>query len=144
MRNLKLFFVIITLLIFANPSFAQQDPNDPGAPDSVWFCPDEIYYPLSVGSGKAYLHIGFVNDDSVAAITAPFVWSGPLTFDSVTFRESRISYLEYKTVNLDLPNKKVLIGAIPVKEEEHLIKISQEIRDKVEDLTQKLKTKEHD
>jgi len=121
MRNIKLLVLILALLMVTSSAFAQKDPNDPGAPDSVFFCPDQIYYPLPSGPGIAYIHIGFVNDYPVAAITAPFVWSGPLTFDSVTFRDSRVSYLEYKTVNVDLAQSRVLIGAIPVKEEELLI-----------------------
>lgn len=119
MKSKRSLFIPLFLILLTTLTFAQKDPNDPGAPDTVWFYPNELYYPLPSGPGMAYIHIGFVNDDSVAAITTPFFWSGPLIFDSVTFRESRVLYLEHKTVNLDIPNKKVLIGAVPVKE--HII-----------------------
>lgn len=117
MKSKRLLFIPLFLILLTTLTFAQKDPNDPGAPDSVWFYPNELYYPLPSGPGMAYIHIGFVNDYSVGAITTPFIWSGPLIFDSVTFRDSRVLYLEHKTINLDIPNKKVLIGAIPVKEQ---------------------------
>ena len=117
MKSKKLLFIPLFLILLTTLTFAQKDPNDLGAPDSVWFYPNELYYPLPSGPGMAYIHIGFVNDYSVGAITTPFVWSGPLIFDSVTFRDSRVLYLEHKTINVDLPNKKVLIGAVPVKEQ---------------------------
>jgi len=95
---------------------SEQDPNDPALPDSVSFYPNYAYYPLPSGPAKFYAHIRIANDDSVGAIILPLIWSGPVTYDSVTFRESIFPTLQYKTVNPDLGASKVLIGAIPVSE----------------------------
>ena len=121
MNGARIFFysVLFFGLIFAfSPTYAQQDPNDPGDPDSVFFTPNELYYPLPSGPGLAFIHIFFTNDDTISGISAPFIFSGPIVYDSVSFKESRIEYLEYKTVNEDLiGEKKILIGAIPVVED---------------------------
>jgi hypothetical protein len=95
---------------------SEQDPNDPGVPDSVSFYPDYAYYPLPSGPGLFYAHMQVTNDNSLGAIILPFVWSGPVTYDSVTYRESVFDELEYQTVNPDIGESKVLIGAIPVSE----------------------------
>ena len=117
---MKRFVVLVFLVIFVlslNQAFAQKDPNDPGKPDSVWFYPAYLYYPLPSGPGIGFVHIKFVNDDSVSAISIPVRWAGDLQFDSVTFRGSRVGYLQYKTVNPKPSEDKVLIGAVPVKED---------------------------
>ena len=117
---MKRFVVFVSLVIFflaLNQAFAQKDPNDPGKPDSVWFYPAYLYYPLPSGPGIGFVHIKFVNDDSVTAISMPLTWAGDLQFDSVTFRDSRVSYLQYKTVNPKPFENKVLIGAVPVEED---------------------------
>jgi len=95
---------------------SEQDPNDPALPDSVSFYPNYAYYPLPSGPGKFYAHIKITNDSAVGAMIMPLTWSGPVSFDSVTFRESVFPVLQYRTVNLDLGASKVLIGAIPVSE----------------------------
>ncbi len=95
---------------------SEQDPNDPGTADSVSFYPDYAYYPLPAGPGIFYAHIHVANDSPVGAMILPFVWFGPVTYDSVTFRESVFGDLEYRTVNADPGVSKVLIGAIPVSE----------------------------
>jgi hypothetical protein len=94
----------------------EQDPHDPALPDSVSFYPNYAYYPLPSGPGKFYAHIRIATDDSVGAIILPLIWSGPVTYDSVTFRESIFPTLQYQTVNPNLGASKVLIGAIPVSE----------------------------
>ncbi len=113
------FLVLISWLIFSfSTTYAQKDPNDPGAPDSVFFTPDSLFYPLPSGPGLAFIHIYFTNDDTVAGISAPFIFSGSVVYDSVSFKNSRIEYILYKTVNEDLiSQKKILIGAIPVEED---------------------------
>jgi len=95
---------------------SEQDPNDPTLPDSVSFYPNNAYYPLPSGPAKFYAHIRIANDDSVGALILPLIWSGPVAYDSVTFRESIFPTLQYRTVNPDLGASKVLIGAIPVSE----------------------------
>ena len=116
------FLVLISWLIFSfSITYAQQHPNDPGGPDSVFFTPNdpvELYYPLPSGPGLGFIHIFFTNDDSVSGISAPFIFSGPVVYDSVSFKNSRIEYLLYKTVNTDLIGQKmILLGAIPVEED---------------------------
>jgi len=91
----------------------EQDPNDPGAPDSVSFYPEYAYYPLPSGPRLFYAHLRIVNDDSVGAITLPFGWSGPAHFDSVTFRET-IFGDSIRIVSTDTVEQKALIGLIPV------------------------------
>lgn len=95
---------------------SRQDPNDPALPDSVSFYPNYAYYPLPSGPGKFYAHIRIANDSAVGAITMPLLWAGPVSYDSVTFRESVYPALQYRTVTLDLGSNKVLLGAIPVSE----------------------------
>jgi hypothetical protein len=98
------------------PLVSEQDPNDLGGPDSVSFYPDLAYYPLPSGPGLFYAHIRVVNDNAVGAMILPFIWSGPVTYDSVTFRESVFEELEYRTVSTDLGANKVMIAEIPVSE----------------------------
>ena len=98
------------------PLASEEDPNDPGGPDSVSFYPDRAYYPLPSGPGIFYAHIQVVNDGEVGAMILPFHWSGPVSFDSVTFRESVFEELEYRIVNPDTASNKVMIGGIPVSE----------------------------
>ncbi len=91
----------------------EQDPNDPGIPDSVSFYPEYAYYPLPGGPGLFYAHIRVANDDSVGAITLPLTWSGPVDFDSVTFIETILGD-SVRVANVDTVVKKVLVGLIPV------------------------------
>ncbi|NIN01608.1 MAG: hypothetical protein GTO24_26980 [candidate division Zixibacteria bacterium] len=90
----------------------EQDPHDPGAPDSVSFYPQYAYYPLPSGPGLFYAHLRIASDDSVGAITLPLTWSGPVHFDSVTFREA-IFPDSVSIVNPDTLSQEVLIGLIP-------------------------------
>ena len=119
MKREKLVFSLI-LFVGLILSFSSTYAQDPGAPDTVYFTTkyNGLFYPLPSGPGLAFIHINFFNDDSVAGISAPFIFSGPLAYDSVSFRDSRVDSLEYHPVNDSLiSQKKVLIGAIPVKEE---------------------------
>lgn len=119
MKGERLVFSLVLFLglIFSVSSAYAQDP---GAPDTVYFTArnNGLFYPLPSGPGLAFIHINFYNDDSIAAISAPFIFSGPVAYDSVTFRDSRVDSLEYHPVNDSLVSqKRILIGAIPVKEE---------------------------
>jgi len=91
----------------------EQDPNDPGIPDSVSFYPQYAYYPLPSGPGLFYAHIRVANDDSVGAIILPLTWSGPVDFDSVTFKETILGD-SVRVANVDTVVQKVLVGLIPV------------------------------
>ena len=91
----------------------EQDPNDPGIPDSVSFYPQYAYYPLPSGPGLFYAHLRVANDDSVGAITLPLSWSGPVHFDSVTFKETVFGD-SIRIVSPDTMEQEVLIGLIPV------------------------------
>jgi hypothetical protein len=116
-KRLVFFLTLFMGLIF---SFSSVYSQDPGVPDTVYFTTNHngLFYPLPSGPGLAFIHINFFNDDSVAGISAPFIFSGPVAYDSVSFRESRVDSLEYHPVNDSLiSQKKILIGAIPVKEE---------------------------
>ncbi len=90
----------------------EQDPHDPGSPDSVSFYPQHAYYPLPSGPGLFYAHLRIASDDSVGAITLPLTWSGPVHFDSVTFREA-IFPDSVSIVNPDTLSQEVLSGLIP-------------------------------
>jgi hypothetical protein len=101
----------------------QQDPNDPGVPDSISFSPaltyypipsgPYAYYPLPSGPGLFYAHLRVENSDSVGAMILPLLWSGPAHFDSITFRET-IYGDSVMIANPDTLNKKALLGLIPV------------------------------
>jgi hypothetical protein len=101
----------------------QQDPNDPGVPDSVSFTPPltyhpfhaglYAYYPLPSGPGLFYAHLRVENSDSVGAMILPLTWSGPAHFDSITFRET-IYGDSVRIANADTSTKKALIALIPV------------------------------
>ena len=117
MKKIVLAFIIALVTISAGQTFAQQDPNDPGDPDTVWFCPDTLYAPVLGGEPKGLLNIMLANDDSVGAVSVPLVWDGTVTLDSVSFVNTRVESLEFNTVYIDPIEKKVLVCNIPVEEE---------------------------
>jgi hypothetical protein len=92
--------------------------NDPGLRDTVYFCDNAIYFAVTQSdTTPGFLRLNFYNDSSVSAITIPFLYTlGFATFDSVSFSQSRIESLSFKTVNFDTLNNKVLLGAVPVEE----------------------------
>ena len=101
----------------------QQDPNDPGVPDSASFTSPlaylplitglYAYYPLPSGPGKFFAHLRVENSDSAGLFILPLTWSGPVHFDSITFRETIFGDSLIIT-NPDTLNKKALIALIPV------------------------------
>lgn len=93
----------------------QQDPNDPGVPDSVTFYPQYAYYPLPSGPGIFYAHMRVENSDSVGAMILPLAWSGPVHFDSITFREA-IFEDSVRIIKTDTLTQKTLISLIPVND----------------------------
>ncbi len=112
------FFLLLFLGLIL--SFYSAYAQDPGVPDTVYFTTryNGLFYPLPSGPGLAFIHVNFFNDDSVAGLSAPFIFSGSLAYDSVSFRDSRVDLLEFHPVNESLISEnKVLIGALPVEEE---------------------------
>jgi hypothetical protein len=91
----------------------EQDPNDPDAPDSVSFYPEYAYFPRPSGPGLFYAHLRVASDDSVGAIILPLSWSGPVHFDSITFREATFDD-SIRIVSPDTVAENVLIGLIPL------------------------------
>ena len=93
----------------------QQDPNDPGVPDSITFYPPYAYYPLPSGPGIFYAHMRVENSDSVGAMILPLAWSGPVHFDSITFREA-IFEDSVRIIKTDTLAQKTLIALIPIND----------------------------
>jgi hypothetical protein len=103
----------------------QHDPNDPGAPDSVSFSQaltyypipsgPYAYYPLPSGPGRVFAHIHVSNSDSVGAIFIPLTTSGPVDFDSITFRESIFGDSLW-IIQSDSLEPKGLIALIPIND----------------------------
>lgn len=104
-------------MISAGQALAQQDPNDPGVADTIWFCPDSIFAPVLGGEPKGILHIMLANDDTVGAVSVPVVWGGTVTLDSVSFVNTRVETLEFNTAYIDPIEKEVLVCNIPVEED---------------------------
>jgi hypothetical protein len=73
----KILIVMSMILLWAGSSFAQQDPNDPGLPDSVI-----VGSPAHVDSSNQYqfrmLPVYAVTDDSVGFYNVPLRWSAPM------------------------------------------------------------------
>ena len=101
----------------------QQDPNDPGIPDSVSYLPaltyypvpsgPYAYYPLPSGPGRFYAHLRVENSDSAAIMLIPLSWSGPVQFDSITYRET-VYGDSVRLINIDTLNHKMLVGQVPM------------------------------
>ncbi len=117
MKRLVLIITLFALTFSLGQAYAQQDPNDPGEADTIWFCPESLYVPVLEGDPIGFLHIMLVNDDTVGAVSTPLIWTGTVTLDSVTFKNTRVESLEFNTVNIDPINQKILVTNIPVEEE---------------------------
>ncbi len=113
----KTCWVSLIVLALAVAALAQ---DDPGQPDTVYFCDNTLYFAQSLGDSTpaAFLRLAFFNDSLVQAITIPLAYTlGFATFDSVSYAGSRVDYLMFKTVNFDTLTNKVLMGAVPVEED---------------------------
>lgn len=117
MKKMISTLIILSIMISAGQALAQQDPNDPGVADTVWFCPDTLFAPILGGEPTGILHVMLANDDTVGAVSVPLVWGGTVTLDSVTFVSTRVEALEFNTTYIDPIEKKVLVCNIPVEEE---------------------------
>ncbi len=92
-----------------------QDPNDPEVADTVSFYPDYAYYPLPAGPGLFYAHVRVSNDDSVGAMTLPLAWSGPVHFDSITYREVVFpDSIRLVMPPVDSATQELMVGLIPL------------------------------
>ncbi|KPL00905.1 MAG: hypothetical protein AMJ91_02530, partial [candidate division Zixibacteria bacterium SM23_73_3] len=103
--------VSISPFLLTGLSFADQDPNDPYGPDSVFFRSRELLVPCPPEIGQAVIPLYFRNDTYVIGLQVPLTWTGPAELDSASFFGSRISYLWDKDVIIDNMNKKVLVTA---------------------------------
>ncbi len=106
----------LLILILFSLLWANQDPNDPGLADTLGFSTNTFYYPLGYGLSEVVIAVRFFNDNLVKAITCPFLISGPVSYDSVSFAGGRVDYIVNATSNYSLAESKLLIGAIPVEE----------------------------
>jgi len=109
--------ITFVLLSFCSAIWADQDPDDPSLADTLGFSTASFYYPLGYGLPQAAVEVRFFNDNQIKGITCPFLIGGPVSYDSVSFTGSRVDSLEFATVNYDLAQSKLLIGAVPVAEE---------------------------
>lgn len=91
--------------------YADQDPNDPYGPDSVFFRPQQLLVPCPPQAGQAVIPVYFRNDTYIIGVQVPLTWTGPAVLDSVSFFGSRINYVFNKQVTIDNPNQKVLVKA---------------------------------
>jgi hypothetical protein len=103
--------IVLSLVCLFGSSFAQQDPNDPYGPDSVFFRSRGFLVPEPPGVGKVAIPVYFRNDDYVIALQVPLTWTGPAAIDSTSFFGSRINYVIDKNVSIDNGQKKVLVTA---------------------------------
>ena len=106
----------LLILLLSSFLWATQDPDDPGLADTVGFSTPALYYPIGFPA-TAPIGVRFFNDNIVKAITCPFLISGPVTYDSTSFLDSRGEYLENKSANYNFSESKVLIGVVPVGED---------------------------
>ena len=92
-----------------------QDPNDPNIADTLFFYSQYAYYPLPAGPGQFYAHVGASCDDSVGAMTAPFIWTGPVHFDSITYLEAVFpESIRVVSPEIDSVTDQVMVGLIPL------------------------------
>ncbi len=82
-------FLIVGIMMILAASVHAQDPDDPGAPDSLIFGDVEIQY--NPGQDN-YVNVPvyFVTDDSIASVMIPIEWTssdGSMSLVSVTYEE---------------------------------------------------------
>lgn len=119
----KLSVLLVLIFCFSallNSGFFSSESSvfaqDPNSPDTVYFKPAAFYYPRVNGPGSAFMHIIFSNDNEIGGISAPFTWDGPIIFDSVTYRDSRVEYISEKPTSAMVDSQKVIAGAFPFEE----------------------------
>ena len=105
----KFFLSLICLLVLTFSSFAQQDPDDPYGPDSLFFTGFGSCVFDSTFIGKAKVSIDFVNDEVLSGVTVVLRWTGPVELDSISFVGSRVEAITNKIVEIDSVNRKIHI-----------------------------------
>jgi hypothetical protein len=125
-------FILSIVLFLFNSGVAQQDPNDPGQADTLYFVAgppcssdgDTLYFPSA--GGDVTIYINFWNDEGLAALVAPLIDTtyGPPSnafLDSaknngairpLCFQGSRIQDFSFTGCFLDSNPPQVLYGAI--------------------------------
>jgi hypothetical protein len=125
-------FLLFVVLFPFNSGLAQQDPNDPGFADTLYFTAgspcssdgDTLYFPS--GGGDVTIHINMWNDESLLGIVVPLIDSayGPPSNafldssknngspDPLCFQGSRVEHFFSKICNLDSNPPSVLYAAV--------------------------------
>ncbi len=114
----------------ANFASAQQDPNDPGSADTLYFEAggarsengDTLFIPSDTSAGDVLIYIKMWNDNPVQAIAVPLIDTCGVAFlDSfknngaptpACFLGTRMQGFGTLTLNLDLNPPKVMYGAV--------------------------------
>ena len=132
---LKKLFVLLAIVSIGAPCFAQiQDPNDPGAADTLYFTAgspcssdgDTLYIPP--GGGDVAININIWNDEYLQAMAVPLTdlaYGSPSNAfldssknngaaDPLCFVGSRVEHFSVRTCNLTLNPPQLLLGAICV------------------------------
>ncbi len=92
MKNLKIVFIILALLILAAVSGKTQTGIDPGHPDTVFV--DSV---TAFTSGIGIVPVSFYNDESLQAIEITLIQNSPdVTIDSFSFAGGRLEGLDPK------------------------------------------------
>jgi len=134
-------FISFVILFAFSSGFAQQDPNDPGEADTLYFVAgppcssdgDTLYFPA--GGGDVKIYINMWNDEGVIAAVAPLTDStyGPPSnafLDSLKnnsspnplcFEGSRVEHFQVTVCVLDSHPPPVLYGAVAMFEEDSLL-----------------------
>ena len=81
-------------------------------PDSVLFEGISYYFDHSAQELKLKVPVIFVNSRYLIAISAPFVWSGPVSLDSASFAGGRVEHADVPVVYVDSLNNKLMFGMV--------------------------------
>ena len=106
---------IICSLFSLQGSFAQQDPNDPGKPDSVYFGTIDYYLWSDSLTGKLRVPIIFLNDEPLTGLLVPLSWTGALSLDSISFSGTRVDWItDLREVKIENENQRMWTKIIPL------------------------------
>jgi len=102
---------LIFTFIFPCNILAQQDSDDPGGPDSVLFQKRCSYIDSSSLLGKTVFSVILQNDEEIIGLSFPFLWTGPLFADSLSFVGTRAEPMTVKDDFIDNASKTLWCGA---------------------------------